>query len=126
MSDLARFLREMQSDDNETEAMLPLKAEAQAGQLRESFAALAKKHQFLVGDLVQWKAGLKNKKSPAYDQPIIVTEVLSQAIIDSKDESGSPYFREPLDIKAGEIKDGDFLEYYMDSRRFEPYSGPGK
>ena len=123
---LAQMLREAAEHDDHggDEAMLPLHAEAQAGQLRECFASISQKHQFKIGDLVQWKAGLRNKKSPGYGQPVIITEILTSPILDARDEPGSCYFREPLDFKAGEIDKGKFLEYYMDSRRFEPYTDP--
>jgi len=36
-------------------------------------------------------------------------------------DSGSPYFREPLDIVLGFLNgDGDFITYHFDSRRFAP------
>src|SRR3546814_14058437 len=52
--------------------------------------------------------------------------MLSPPVIDGTFESGSTYFREPLDIIIGFVdEDGDFLNYHADARRFEPYSGPG-
>lgn len=46
------------------------------------------------GMLAQWKPGMKNRKTPDYDTPVIVVEVLEQPIIDTTFDSGSVYFRE--------------------------------
>ena len=92
--------------------------------LKACAARLAKAHTFAKGQLVRWKKGLKNKRTPAYGEPVIVVEVLPQPVFDTDAKnSGSPYFREPLTIVAGEIDgDGDFLVFHYDGRRFEPYT----
>lgn len=73
-----------------------------------------------MGQLVKWKSELKNKKWPKENQPAIVMEVLEPAIIQDHLDSGSPYFREPLDIVLGVVNnDGDFVIFYYDKRRFE-------
>lgn len=78
-----------------------------------------------LGMLAQWKPGMKNRKTPEYDVPMIVVEVLEQPIIDSTFDSGSVYFRERLDIILGFIEEDDgFCMLHYDSRRFEPYTGP--
>lgn len=82
---------------------------------------LATQNEFRPGMLVTWKPGLKNKKTPAYGEPIIVVSVLASPVIDPEKSPGSPYFREPLDVVAGEISDGDFVEFHYDGRRFQPY-----
>ncbi|EDN68608.1 hypothetical protein BGP_2956 [Beggiatoa sp. PS] len=85
---------------------------------------LLESHEFKVGDLVKWKEGLKNKKRPYSDQPAIVIQLLEQPLIERQgEEAGSPYYREPLDIILGLFDDDDeFLIFYYDKRRFEPYS----
>lgn len=76
------------------------------------------------GMLAQWKPGMKNRRTPDYDVPMIVVEVLSQPVIDSAFESGSVYFRERLDIILGFLdEDDEFCTLHYDSRRFEPYAG---
>lgn len=76
------------------------------------------------GMLAQWKPGMKNRRTPDYDVPMIVVEVLSQSVIDSTFESGSVYFRERLDIILGFVdEDDEFYMLHYDSRRFEPYAG---
>ncbi|MDE2271706.1 MAG: hypothetical protein KGJ94_06940 [Xanthomonadaceae bacterium] len=78
------------------------------------------------GTLAQWKPGMKNRTSPAYGAPVIVVEVLDPPIIDTKFDSGSVYFREPLDLVLGFVdEDDEFYTLYYDSHRFEPYTGVG-
>jgi hypothetical protein len=72
--------------------------------------------------LIKWKAGLKNKKKPRYEEPGIVVAVLDKPIYGKTDESGSSYFQEPLDVLVGFIDDDtDFVVFHFDSRRFMPY-----
>ena len=96
--------------------------------LKACAARLATPHEFKPGQLIRWKKGLKNKQSPDYGQPVIVVEVLAAPVIDKDDEhknAGTPYFREPLTIIAGEVDgDGDFFCFHYDARRFEPYTEP--
>lgn len=74
------------------------------------------------GMLATWKPGLKNRRFPAYGQPAIVVERLSAPLLDHETESGMTYYREPLDLLLGILyRDGDFLVYHFDSRRFQPY-----
>lgn len=73
---------------------------------------------FKPGDIVTWKPELRNKQRPDYGEPAIVLEVLDKPIFDRTDDSGSPYFREPLDICLGILmEDGDFVSFMFDSRR---------
>ena len=53
----------------------------------------------------------------------MVIDVLQQAVYDHEERgAGSSYFREPLDIVLGIVdEEGDFLVFYLDSRRFEPF-----
>lgn len=83
--------------------------------------SIKQKHVFKLGDVVCWKAGLKNKKVPNYKLPAIVMEILENPIFDEKAEVGSPYFREPLDFILGVIIKGELLTFHYDSRRFEPF-----
>jgi len=92
--------------------------------LTDKLALLKKHHVFKAGDIVRWKAGLKNRRFPIDDEPAVVVEVLRKPIADPSEQStGSPYFNAPLDFVLGVIdSDGDFLTFYSESRRFEPYS----
>lgn len=100
----------------------PLAALAQALQAR--YASLNTRHVFKPGDLVFWKDGLRNRRYPRNGKPAIVLEVLQQPVIDEEEDSGSTYFREPLDIVLGCFVDegehrGDFFSGHFDSRRLE-------
>ncbi|MCK5719738.1 MAG: hypothetical protein KAH84_07285 [Thiomargarita sp.] len=76
--------------------------------------------EFKPKDVVRWKKGLKNKKYPKESQFAVVIEQLKEIIIPSNSESGTPYFREPLDIILGILdQDGDLMLYHYDRRRFE-------
>ena len=90
-----------------------------AEKLQHLAAELNRKEEFKVGDLVVWKASMKNRRSPDYDAPLVVTKVLTEPITDQERSPGSCYFREPLDIVLGEVgDDGDLVEHHYDSRRF--------
>ncbi len=96
--------------------------------LQERAQLFAQAHRFAPGDLVTWKPGLKNRRVPHSGQPAVVLEVLKEPVFDSEKDSGSPYFREPLDVVLGLFVEdgphrGDFLNWHFDSRRFKPWSG---
>lgn len=79
---------------------------------------------FSSGDLVVWKDGLRNKKMPPENVPAVVIKQLPEPLYSPEKESGSAYFREPLDLVAGFIDDdGDFVIFHFDSKRFKKYSG---
>jgi hypothetical protein len=79
------------------------------------------------GMLAQWKAGMKNRRTPEYDTPMVVVELLANPLPDSKFDSGSVYFREPLDIILGFLdEDDEFATLHYDSRRFEQWPIPCK
>jgi hypothetical protein len=83
-------------------------------------------NEFKKGQFVKWKKGLKNKKFPAEEQPAIVIEILDEPIYGDFD-SGTPYFREPLDLALGFIGPrNDFVIFHYDKRRFEPFDGNKK
>jgi hypothetical protein len=88
--------------------------------LFDCFFSLKSQKSLQEGQIVRWKAGMKNRNYPEYGEEVIVTEVLENPLIDHTErESGSPYFREPLSIKIGEFVEGDFVEFHVDGRRFE-------
>jgi hypothetical protein len=96
--------------------------EVQRLKLKELTERLDQFHNFTKGQIVKWKPGLKNRKFPDYGEPAIVTAVLPSAICDpSEVAAGSPYFQEPLTFVLGMYRDDEFLEFRLDSRRFEPF-----
>lgn len=93
------------------------------GRLKNCATRMRHVHLFKKGQLVQWKEGLKNRKTPAYGEPIIVVDVLKEPVYDCDSKnSASPFFYEPLTLIAGELApNGDFVCFHYDGRRFEPY-----
>ena len=90
-----------------------------AAVLKERLTIFSETTCFQPGDLVQWKAGMKNKRLPAADQLAVVVETLPVPVTDEDKGSSGSYFLEPLDIKLGMIDDdGDFVIFHYDSRRF--------
>ena len=85
--------------------------------LKQAFEALNQKNTFKPGDIVEWKPGMKHKRS---EGPFIVVEVLDEPIVDAIAEAGSAYFREPLDLVLGSFFGGDFVLFHYDSRRMQP------
>ena len=71
---------------------------------------------------MRWKPGLKNKRGPAYDVPVVVWDVLDEPWINPAESGGSQYFQEKLDLQiAYHYDDGDLAVYHVDKRRFEPH-----
>ena len=87
--------------------------------LQEMYKSLtAAEPQFTPGQVVKWKPGLRNKKATG---PFVVVETLDPPRMNTEDQSGSPYFCEPLDVVLGHVdSDGDFMLYHYDSRRMQP------
>ena len=85
--------------------------------LKQAFETFNQKNTFKPGDIVEWKPGMKHKRS---DGPFIVVEVLDEPVVDAVAEAGSAYFREPLDLRLGTFVDGDFVIFHYDSRRMQP------
>lgn len=97
-----------------------------AAALRTRYRLFSQTHRFAPGDLVTWKPGLKNRRIPRYGQPAVVVALLEPPGLDQEEESGSTYFREPLDLVLGVVWDrdpgrGEFVTFHFDSRRFQPW-----
>jgi len=114
-TDLVRIIPSHSTDDPATQ---------HARRLTGLSVALDKPHVFEKGQLVRWKAGLRNRTFPAYNEPAVVREVLAAPVYDGCATArcaGSPYFGEPLSLVLGIVDpDGDFVELRYDARRFEP------
>ena len=121
IDDVVKILSEAGNESENTKTPPP--KEDTIGRLKNYSAGLRQAHTFKTGQLVRWKNGLKNRRTPAYGEPIIVVDVLEEPIFDLEVKSaGSTYFHEPLTLVAGELApDGDFVFFHYDGRRFEPY-----
>ncbi len=99
--------------------------------LRERYRLLKTvRHRFRPGMVVGWKPGLKNRRIPSYGKPVIVVEWLDSPLLDTENESGSTYFREPLDMVLGLFLEegehrGDFVVFHANSERYQPWPGEG-
>ena len=68
------------------------------------------------------EAGSEKPQVPDYGEPAIVTAILPSPTFDpSEVTAGSPYFQEPLTFVLGTYRDDEFLEFRLDSLRFEPF-----
>jgi len=94
-----------------------------AEKLPLAYQAFHEKREFKEGQLVEWKEGLKNKVRPRLREPAIVMELLKTPEFDKERDSGTPYFREPLDMIVGVIEEneGNLLCFHVDKRRFKPF-----
>ncbi len=102
-------------------------AESYRGQLEGLHRSYMENQTFEVGDLLQWKEGLKNKRIPDYDELVVAVEILAEPLFDATERSDSQYFREPLDMQIGFLDDDqEVVMYFVDSRRFRlAASDPG-
>lgn len=95
--------------------------------MEEIYQELLIPYEFKPGQLVGWKKGLKNRVKPSPQEPAMVISVLEEPIFDPERDSGTPYFREPLDMVVGvlqkEKEEEDFTMwfFYVDKRRFQPF-----
>ena len=85
--------------------------------LKQALETFNQKNTFKPGDIVDWKPGMKHKRS---DGPFVVIEVLDEPVVGAVAEAGSAYFREPLDLILGTFINGDFVIFHYDSRRMQP------
>ena len=105
-----------------------LPKEEDIGRLTELLVSLVEslvdEQEFNTGDLVVWKSGLKNRRRPLYGEPVVVVEFQKDGLRHESTDSGSPYFREPLDLAIAILdNDQELLIYHVDPRRFEKYQG---
>jgi hypothetical protein len=102
--------------------LTPDEIKASKQKLLRSHELMQKAYDFKPKQFVRWKEGLQNKKIPAYGEPAIVWEVLSEPLVEPSEEAGSAYFREPLNIVLGLMSaEDEFILFHFDKRRFEPF-----
>lgn len=108
--------------DRRAEALLQQRSPDAVERLRMACAAFNTPVAFKVGDILQWKEDLKNKRNPAPGQPTIVFAVVDPPERDEANDAGSAYFHERLDIIIGYIDPDDpsrVKTFHVDSHRFE-------
>jgi hypothetical protein len=108
-----------ESDNDEEEEKYD---EKHIDNLQKTYKSLLIKYEYKPGQLIKWKKGLRNRALPKENQPAIVIEALKEVLIENERDTGSTYYREPLDIILGLIDStGHMITFHYDSRRFEPY-----
>jgi len=115
--------------DNGDDGLLDAPPEETSQHLRALLERLnnGRERALRPGMLATWKPGLKNRRFPRYGEPVVVVALLDEPIVNPGDESGLPYFREPLDLLLGLVRgdDREFLVYHADRRRFQPAERDG-
>lgn len=128
MTDLSKLLENLAStlgatddDDDADENSEDMRNTPDA--LQQAYVRFSQSYpSFAPGTIVRWKPGMKNKKRPKLDEPVIVVETLATPIFDTENDPGSPYFYEPLDVVVGMLDDdNDLVCWHLDSRRLEPW-----
>ena len=89
-------------------------SDIEATMLRDYLEALRDEAVLAPGDIVRQKAG-----GPYSGDMYIVVELLPVPVIAEEDDSGSPYFRQKLDMVVGRVVGGVFALWHVESRRFE-------
>lgn len=87
--------------------------------LNKAFYIFIVKNFFAAGDIVEWKPGMRNRRSAG---PFIVIRQYEDGNIPVNEEkSGMPGFMEPLDLAVGVIDetDNEFMIFHVDSRRMQ-------
>jgi len=89
--------------------------------LKVLYESLSEKYEFQEGQLVVWKEGLQNRMRPRLNEPAVVIEILKESIFDTDKDSGTPYFREPLNMIVGvfDETENNMIFFHVDKRRFK-------
>jgi len=121
----AKLLDDVTSNGHQNkEPFLKENVDSFSTKLLELMQSFDDNNVFIKGQLVTWKLGLKNKQKPRIGEPAIVVKVLENPIFDTEQNSGSPYFKEPLDMIIGVFEEEHeaFILFHVDKRRFKPLS----
>lgn len=110
--------------ERKTDSLLSFKRPERVQEIQELCIAFWDKQKFEVGDVVRWKAGLKNKLLLSYDEPAVVWQIVDPPRFDLDESAGSQYFCESLDLVLGFFLTKDdneerLVTYHYDSRRME-------
>lgn len=99
--------------------MPPAKRE-QADALRDAVINLHRTPEFQVGDVVEWRPGMRNRRLPKTGFVAVISEIFAEPIVNPEKEVSSPYFQEKMHGKIALMdEDGDILEYAADFTRFK-------
>jgi len=94
-----------------------------ADKLNTTYRVFLECYEFNEGQFVEWKQGLKNRFLPRLREPAIIIKLLKSPEFDTEKDSGTPYFKEPLDMIIGVLEENEenLLFFHVDKRRFKPF-----
>ena len=106
------------NDDDTTGHADPVDAQRHAEALLRAYESLTTVHEFAVGDLVQWKPGMRSHRNPEYGLPAIVTAINPGRVSNSDDD------HDPADVRVMTLDESKPLpvsETWIDARRLMPF-----
>ena len=92
------------------------------GQLREAARSYNSRHEFRVGDVVEFKPLMKDSSMPTPCVVVALTAPESTLTVTLQDWGSNHYCDEP-DIQCGAMIGGRFAVFAMSSNRLQPYVG---
>jgi len=113
--------RDGELTEESLQALISKKNQRVADSLRMAHEVFNQKHTFEEGQLVQFKPGMKDRKAPEKGQPAVVMELLEEPLKDKEQGFDSAYATCQYDMVIGVFLKGDFIHFYADSRRYEPF-----
>ncbi|MBS0661764.1 MAG: hypothetical protein JSR48_00745 [Verrucomicrobia bacterium] len=102
-------------DNNDAD---PADAQRHAEALLRAYESLTTVHEFAVGDLVQWKPGMRSHRCLPYGWPVVVTAV-EAGRVSNRDSD-----HDPADVRVILFNEDEPLqvcEFWFDSRRLMPF-----
>lgn len=113
--------RDGELTEESLQALISKKNQRVAESLRMAHEVFSQKHTFEEGQLIQFKPGMKDRKAPEVGQPAVVMEVIPELLKDPEAGFGNHYATSQYDMIIGVFLKGDFIQFYADSRRYEPF-----
>ena len=115
---LAIAARRASDTAEQADTMGPAEARAHAEALLRAYALLMTAHEFAVGDLVQWKLGMRSYGGLPYGGPAVVTAVEPGRVSNRDDD------HDPADVRVMLVNEDASLtvsEAWIDARRLMPF-----
>lgn len=106
------------NDDDTTGHADPVDAQRHAEALLRAYALLMTTHEFAVGDLVQWKPGMRSYGGLPYGGPAVVTAVEPGRVSNRDDD------HDPADVRVMLVNEDAPLtvsKAWLDARRLMPF-----
>lgn len=113
--------RDGELTEESLQALISKKNNRVADSLKMAHEVFHQQHSFSEGDLIQFKPGMKHRKVPGKGQPAVVMELLEEPLKDPQAGFGDHYATCQYDMIIGVFMKGEFINFYADSRRYEPF-----